>query len=345
MQPKDKLDRIYKTLMIIALVITGVILLKDIVIPVAFAALISVVLLPVVRKLERTTGRILSILITLMASLVLMGLIIWFVVSQVTSLVASLPDLEQKFYELVNQASEGLRETFNISTDEQSKYLSDGIREMSRSLTGILLSTSYLAYFIVQVPIYIFLFLLYREKFKVFILSFTAGDELLWQKDVEGVIQGYIQGLAIVIVITGTMISIGLLLLGIQHAVFFGFLSGTLVMIPYIGIGMGATLPFLVALVTKDSAWYAVGVIAVHAFVQFLEGNFITPKITASRISVNAIAAIVALLIGEKILGIPGMILAIPAVGTLRILLTYTKTMKPFAALLEGSTNKAKEHH
>jgi len=245
---------------------------------------------------------------------------------------------------VVNQASDALNHTFNISTDEQSRFVSDTVKEMSSSMGGLLLSTSYLVYFIVQVPIYIFLFLLYREKFKAFILTFTAGDELIWQKDVEHVIQGYISGLIIVIVITGALISTGLLILGIEHAIFFGFLSGALVMIPYIGIGIGATLPFLVALVTKDSLWYAVGVIAVHGFVQFLEGNFITPRITGARISINAIAAILALLVGERILGIPGMILAIPAIGTLRILLSYSKTYKPFTILLEGSTSKSREH-
>ena len=106
-------------------------------------------------------------------------------------------------------------------------------------------------------------------------------------------------------------------------------------MIPYIGIAIGATLPAIFALITKDSAWYAVGVVAVHAFVQFLEGNFITPKVTGSRISINALAAILALLIGNLLLGIAGMILAVPAVGILKILLATSKSLRPFVILLE----------
>ena len=85
-----------------------------------------------------------------------------------------------------------------------------------------------------------------------------------------------------------------------------------LTIIPYVGISIGASLPAILALLTKDSAWYAVGVIGVHAIVQFLESNFITPKITGSKISINALAAIIALLIGGKIWGIAGMILAVP---------------------------------
>ncbi|MFM8834847.1 MAG: AI-2E family transporter, partial [Cytophagales bacterium] len=85
--------------------------------------------------------------------------------------------------------------------------------------------------------------------------------------------------------------------------------------------------------------WYAVGVIAVHATVQFLEGNFITPKITGSKISINALAAIVALLVGGTIWGIAGMILAVPAVGVLKIVLSHSKSLKPLSILLGDETN------
>ena len=333
-QSTAQLDRVYKSLVILALVVIGVVLLKDIIIPLAFATLLAIVLLPIERRIEKKTGRIFSIIIVLLCVFLIMGLISWFIVSQLTSLVDSLPGLEERFYAALEEASNTLQR-FHISTNEQTGYLKEGLQQMSSYLAELLLSTSYLAYFFVQVPIYIFLFLLYREKFKVFFLSFTSGSELIWQKEVEGVIQGYIAGLAIVILIAGTLNSIGLLLLGIDHAIFFGFLSGALTMIPYIGITIGAALPTLIALITKDSAWYAVGVIGVHTFVQFLEGNFITPKITGARISINAMAAIIALLIGGKILGIAGMILAIPAIGTLRILLTYSKSLKSFVILLE----------
>jgi putative heme transporter len=178
---------------------------------------------------------------------------------------------------------------------------------------------------------------LYREKLRQFFESLNPGGEMRWKKEIESVIRGYISGLSIVVFIAGALNSIGLLMLGIEHAIFFGFLSGCLTVIPYVGITVGATLPAVLALVTKDSAWYAVGVVGVHAFVQFLEGNFITPKVTGSRISINAMAAILALLVGGKIWGIPGMILAVPAIGIVKILLAYSNAFKPLAALMDDS--------
>ena len=192
-----------------------------------------------------------------------------------------------------------------------------------------------------QIPIYIFLFLLYRQRFKAFFLQLIPGSaELRWKKDIERVLQGYISGLFLVTVIIAFLNTVGLLILGIDHAIFFGILSGILTIIPYVGIIIGSLFPVVMALITKDSGWYAVGVIAVFSFVQFLEGNFITPRITGSKVSINALAAILALLIGGKILGIAGMILSIPAIGILKIVLSYSTRLKPFVILLEDDPPK-----
>jgi predicted PurR-regulated permease PerM len=266
--------------------------------------------------------------------MLVVALFTWFVISQLTSLVSSLPDLENKFFTQVNVASSWLDEQFNISTEEQDQLLKEAIKNLSDNVADFLVSTSYLVYFFIQVPIYIFLFLFYRIRFKDFLLALKIGSDLRWKDEIQGVVRHYISGLGLVVFIAGVLNSIGLLILGIPHAIFFGFLSGLLTMIPYVGITIGATLPTVLALITKDSVWYAVGVVSVHMFVQFLEGNFITPKITGSRISVNALAAIVALLVGGKIWGIAGMILAVPAVGILKIVFSYSNELKPLVILL-----------
>jgi putative heme transporter len=329
------LDRLYKGMIVIALGITAIVLVRDIIIPLAFAGLFAIVLNPIVTRVEKKTGSIFSIIIVMLASLLILLLIIWLVVNQLTSLVASLPGLEEKFFNMVAASSTELHSRFGIGVEEQIQMLKDGAADLSTYLGGLLVSTSYLAYFFIQVPIYIFLFLLYRDKFEEFFLAYNADKSMKWKKDIEGVVRGYISGLTIVVLIAGILNSIGLFALGIEHAFFFGFLSGTLTLIPYIGITIGAALPALFALVTKDSAWYAVGVIAVHASVQFLEGNFISPRVTGSRISVNALAAIVALLVGGTLLGIAGMILAVPAVGIFKILVASMPGLKPFVILLE----------
>jgi predicted PurR-regulated permease PerM len=336
-KPFDRLDYTYKLFVVIALSITAIIVAKDIVIPMAFAAFLSIVMLPLIRKLERRKiGTSLSISIVLIGTVIMLGLLIWLVVDQVVGLINDLPNLQSKFEVYVNQVSRTLRRDFGISTSEQNKLLGESVRNVSTYLGDVLISTTNTLSILIQIPIYIFLILIYREKFKDFFLSLIPGDqEFIWKKDLERVIQGYISGLTLVTLIIAALNCTGLLILGIDHAIFFGILSGVLTIIPYVGIIIGALFPLIMALITKDSMWYAVGVVIVFAVVQFLEGNFITPRITGSKVSINALAAIIALLIGGKILGIAGMILAVPAIGVFKILLSHSEHLKPFVILLE----------
>lgn len=336
----SKLDTSFKILVIMAIGIYGLILVRDIILPIAFAGIFAVVLNPVVKWFERKMSRILAIMLTLIVAFLVMALVMWFIIAQLTDLAANLPNLESQYLQLVNISTEWVRTNFSISVEEQGNMMKEILTGLSSLATELVSSTGYLAYFFVQVPIYIFLFLFYREKLKKFLESLNPSSAQQWKSEIEGVIRGYISGLTIVVFIASVLNSIGLLALGIDHAIFFGFLSGALTVIPYVGITVGATLPALLALVTKDSVWYAVGVVGVHGFVQFLEGNFITPKITGSKISINAMAAILALLVGGKIWGIPGMILAVPAVGIARILLSYSNTLKPFAELISDSDDR-----
>jgi predicted PurR-regulated permease PerM len=332
----ERIDYLYKQLMIFALVIVGAIFFRDIIIPLAFAVIFSLAMLPVVKRIERKTGTILAATIVLLGASVIFVLLGFLLINQIINLVNDLPNLESKTDLFIDQSSATLQSKLNISIEEQKKMIQDVLKGITSYLGAVLLTTSATLTTLIQIPIYVFLFLIYREKFKLFFLSILPSNstELKWQKEIESVIQGYISGLILVTLIIATMNTIGLLILGVDHAIFFGILTGVLTIIPYIGIFIGATLPVMMALVTKDSAWYAVGVIGVFSTVQFLEGNFISPRITGSKVSINALAAIIALLIGGKILGIAGMILAVPSIGVAKIFLSYSDTLKPFVILL-----------
>jgi len=346
-KPFNRLDYIYKLFAIIALSITAAILARDIVIPILISAFLSVILLPVVTWLQKKLSLTLSVMIVLFFTLVIFAGTVWIIGDQLSKLVQDLPNLENKFNALVDNASNEMRSILGMSRAEQNQMEREVLKEASSYITNLLISTTNTISLIIQIPIYIFLFLIYRDRFKAFFISLLPqSEELNWKKDVEGVLQGYISGLLIVTIIITVMNTVGLLILGIEHAIFFGVISGILTVIPYVGIFIGATLPAIFALLTKDSVWYAVGVVAIFSFVQFLEGNFITPRITGSKVSINALAAIVALLIGGKILGIAGMILAVPITGVLKVVLSHSTRLKPFVILLEdsgGESGKKKE--
>jgi predicted PurR-regulated permease PerM len=340
----NRLDYTFKALVVLSLGIAAAILARDIVIPLAFAALISIAVLPIVNRLEKKVGRVFSILIVLFATFLLLATVSYLVVNQMVGLVQNLPDLEQRFTLLLHDISLRLTRYLNFSSEEQLKLAKDLATSLSGFLTGFLVSTGNVVTIVIQIPIYVFLFLIYRDRFKDFFENFlTSPEQSGFKKQVEGVVQGYISGQLLVIAIIVTLDTVGLLLLGIDYAFFFGLLSGILVIIPYIGNFIGGSLPVIMALITKDSLWYAVGVVALYAIIHFIEGNIIAPRIMGSKVSVNALAAIVGLLIGGKILGIAGMILAVPALGVIKILLSYSNRLRPFLILLEDKESNQED--
>jgi putative heme transporter len=79
---------------------------------------------------------------------------------------------------------------------------------------------------------------------------------------------------------------------------------------------------------------YAVGVAGVFVFVQFLEGNFITPQIVGSKVSINGLVAIIALLLGSALWGLAGMALSLPTIAILKVIFDSIPDLKPFAYVL-----------
>lgn len=340
----SKLDYIYKLLFIIALVVFILIWTGDFVIPMLIGGFIAFALIPVNQWLEqKKIPRILAISLSLLTFIGIIGLFAYLVSIQLTDLVKNLPNLQEKVNLLLENTHHFIEDKFGLNIKEQESIFHNGVNNASSYISTILLSTSGVIATIVQIPVYVFLFLLYRNNFKNVLLSFfpvKKGDKKSWIQQVKNVIQGYVSGMSLVILTIATLNCIGLLILGIPYAIFFGVFSAVLTIIPYIGNFIGCSLPVLMALITKDSSWYAIGVIGVYMFIQFLEGNIITPKIMGNKVSINALAAIIALVIGGKILGIAGMIIAIPAMGVLKVVLSHSNYLKPITLLMDDMDSK-----
>lgn len=127
----------------------------------------------------------------------------------------------------------------------------------------------------------------------------------------------------LVYLIVGVLNSIGLLILGIEHAVLFGMLCAIMTIIPYVGIVVSALLPISVAWLSTGSIWSPAGVIAVFMIVQYLEANIIFPRVVGVQLNVSTWAMLVAVISGGILWGISGMVLFIPFVALLKICSDY----------------------
>jgi len=319
-------------------------ILKPIVVPLIIALILTVSIFPLVNFLEKKwrANRVISALTAIFTlSIILFGLLA-FIVYELTDILEKSDLYILKLTEVYNSILSYLDANFGIRKSELSlKKFNMGatIKDNFTNIIGFLTSSGSIFSDIILIPLYIFFFLIYRKFFKSFIFkAFSSDGNDLRVKSVLAklykVQQNYLYGLFTVMFIVGLLNSVGLLILGIENAFFFGFLAAFLLLIPYIGIMIGSLLPALVALATKDSAWYAAGVIAIFMFIQVIEGNYITPKITGSKVSINSFVAILSIVLFSMLWGTAGMIVALPVIASLKVVFDTIPELKPYGFLI-----------
>ncbi|UOQ77165.1 AI-2E family transporter [Hymenobacter sp. 5516J-16] len=317
--------------------------LDDVLLPLVFSGVFALLLLPICRWLElRGLPRVLAIILCLLLLvLIFAGFVLGFG-SQLTQFKTEIPKLQAKTMEFFNTAQEWAHQRFGyqpMSIEDVKESTMKALKKSGGTYLGTTLNTTTAALSnILQVFIYIFCLLLYRDHLRQFMFRFVAPDKrtavLHTVDSIQTVVQAYISGLVKVILIVAVLNGIGLVALGVKFAIFFAIFASVLAVIPYIGIMIGATIPAIITLVETGSVVQAALVIGVFVVVQFLEGNFITPMITGSQVSINPLAAILALILGNELWGTPGMILSIPIMAVIKVVLDANKVTEPWGFLL-----------
>jgi predicted PurR-regulated permease PerM len=144
-----------------------------------------------------------------------------------------------------------------------------------------------------------------------------------------------------VIVILGFANSIGLWIIGLDNPFLFGFLAAVLALIPYAGTTLGAAIPILYAFISYDSLLMPVTIAIYFWFVQFIESNFLTPKIVGGNLNINALTSILSIIIGASVWGIAGMIIFLPFAAMLRVVCEEYEELKPIALLIGDQNRKS----
>jgi len=129
---------------------------------------------------------------------------------------------------------------------------------------------------------------------------------------------GWTQGVVIHMFLSGTLLYIGLSIIGLDFALVFAVLTALLVVVPYFGVVVGAVPPVLFAL--TDSPGKALLVLAVYVGVHEVEANLIIPVVMARAVKLHpALIAIGVVFVGE-LFGIVGLVVAVPIIATIVIL-------------------------
>jgi len=144
---------------------------------------------------------------------------------------------------------------------------------------------------------------------------------------------GYLKGLTTVAILYGITMAVVFTLLGVRYSIVLGALAGLLYLVPYVGALSIAITCGLVAFfggggqalwlftVPALSWQYTLVVVGTALAVNTLFDQLLVPRVVGGSVGLHPIASIFALIVGAKLLGIWGMLLAIPVAASLWIVL------------------------
>ncbi|MEZ0481205.1 AI-2E family transporter [Planococcus sp. SSTMD024] len=304
---------------------------------------------PLVRLLEKRTGRITAILsIFAIFTIILFFLGSWLgplLANQIMTLVNNFPTIVERVQNWIDMALESewwqYIEDQDVMPSLQPSTLMDDFFSASAGFgTGLMAFLGSLVSFVsklVIVPFVLFFLLKDGERLPDSFLkilpqdSREEGRKIL--QDMDDNLSAYIQGQAIVSLFVGVLSLIAYMVLGLQYAVILALVSLFTNLIPFLGPFIGAVPVLVVAFFQEPvlAFWTAIAII----IIQQLESNLISPNVMGHKLEVHPVTIIFLLYIGASFAGIIGMILVIPvyAVGKAVVQNVYRLARLKFPAL------------
>ncbi|HVE42850.1 MAG TPA: AI-2E family transporter [Planctomycetota bacterium] len=303
--------------------------------PLALAALLSLLLLPMVRFVQRLGGgRLFSILGVVLTFSLVLGAITWVTVRQGARLVRQLPEYRVR----VLAKAEALGPVGRALTDAQKALEELGgemaapEREKPLPVTRVEVVPPPARFFDLVGPALIPVFQSLGTTFFVLILIIfflvyhvdlrdrlvhLVGDtrvNLTTQTMTEAVasVSRYLFLLSVVNVVFGALVTLGLVALGLPNALLWGMLAALLRFVPYVGTWVAALMPLLLSVAVFDRWGPAVAILSGWIVVEFVIANVVEPWIYGAHTGLSPLAVILAAFFWTWIWGGTGLLLAIP---------------------------------
>ncbi len=316
---------------------------KTIIVPIIYATILAILLNPLVNfMIRRKINRIAAISIAVILTTLVVAGAFYLTLTQVASFSDSLPLLKIKMNGMTGHTIQWMSEKLNINEADIYNWINKtenteishlAIGEKLNQVTQILVTMMLL-------PIYLILILYYKPLFLEFIRKLFRAEHHIAVGEVltnsKKIIQQYLTGLIIEMLIMMVLNSIGLLALDMDYAILLGIIGALLNVIPFIGGVLGIALFILISLVTKSPV-YMLYILAIFSVIQIIDKNYIVPKIVSSRVQINAFISLIVVIIGGAIWGINGMFLSIPMTAIVKVIFDHIEPMKPWGYLL-GNT-------
>jgi predicted PurR-regulated permease PerM len=329
---------VIKNLILLFLIFAGLYYAKEFLIPLSIGGILATLFLPFSKWLELKIPKGLAVFICLLTLLLVMSSLFALIGWKISELVNDIALIKQKVLDTFNYAQAYIFKNLGITVKEQTQIMKDEQPSISGIMQMMLGSFTYLFTNLILVLVYVFFLLYYRGHIKFFLLKLANPNQ---KSEMEKVIsratyisQQYLLGLSKMIVCLWILYGIGFSIMGVQNAFFFAILCGLFEIVPFIGNITGTTLTVLVSALHGASLSMLGGIVLTYGIVQFIQGWVLEPLILGSQVKINPLFTIIALVLGELVWGIPGIILAIPLTAIFKIICDHIEPLKPYGFLI-----------
>jgi predicted PurR-regulated permease PerM len=310
--------------------------LGDVILPFVLGAAVAYCLDPIADRLEgaglpRALAVALMTVVGLLLFVLLILLIIPTLVDQTTRLFATAPQFARDFHSaLVERFPELLDETSTVrqSLDELARLVQSRGGQLVEAALGSVSSLFGLVALVVVTPVVSFYLLLDWDRLVARVDELLPRDHAPAIRRIAGEIDatlaGFIRGQGTVCLILGTYYSVALMLVGLDFGLVVGAVAGLLTFIPYIGALVGGVLAIGLALFQFWGDWlWIVAVAAIFFSGQFVEGNFLTPKLVGDSVGLHPVWLLFALTAFGSLFGFVGMLVAVPVAAVIGVIARF----------------------
>lgn len=346
---KLSLSRAIQILFLFFIVFAGLYFAKPFLVSFIIAGILAMLFLPLSRRMEKKgINRGLSAVFCILILLAVISGIIALLTWQIAGLSEDFGKMQEHAGKSIAKLKETISNTFGISPQKQQEMIkeqqSSGAGGAGKVVTAIMGSIMSMLVDTILVFVYIFLLMYLRSHIKQFILKLVPQDEKAKTvkiiDDSSQVGQKYLSGMGMMIVILWIMYGIGFSIVGVKNALFFAMLCGLLEIIPFIGNLVGTALTLIMALSQGGGSNMIIGILITYGCVQFIQTYILEPLVVGAQVKINPLFTIIAIVIGELVWGIPGMILAIPLLGIAKIIFDNIEPLKPYGFLIAEEKKK-----
>jgi predicted PurR-regulated permease PerM len=338
MLPHPGLERINRILLFAILISVVLYFGRQFFTLICFSGLLAMLMTPLSNKLEsHGFSRVISSLVSVLIIVALFSGVILLLSAQIGNIGKELPLVMLRYEEIKLDIQTWINDSLGLSSHQLRVHASDAFNNAGSFLSNMVKGTITFIGSLFLVLVFIFLFLMQRNKYESFVVMLYKEEKRDRAKEmidkISGVAQQYLAGRLVAALIMGALFLIGFLIIGLKNAVVLSLIVAIMTIIPYVGALIGGLVPLFISFI-DGSLNQSVWVIIIVLLINLVDHYFIEPYVVGGSVNISPFFTIFVLILGGLVWGIAGIILFLPLSGILKIVFENVAGLQPYASLI-----------